>query len=347
MLNNQKTGLVLSGGGAKGAYQAGVIKALAELDIKIDCISGASIGALNGAVVTSSESLTDASKRMYALWQRLAKESPLKANTLAIAKKILLAAGFAIPKSRMLLHMTATLLSYFSQENDAALSDTPLYKLIKQYLPDSGLPMKPELYVSLYESQGGAVDLLKIFAAIAKIKDTAASKPVHVQSLAAGKQKIALAASAAIPLAFAPKKIDGQKYSDGGQGGWNKLQGNTPIKPLIDAGCDLAIVTHLEDGSLWNRHDFPEITVLEIRPQTPISKNSLALMDMFDFSQTSINDWIQQGYTDTLNCIARVTKALETRQNLKSAVNDCQASLANNELADKGLDDAMNRLRSD
>lgn len=52
MLKN-KIGLVLSGGGAKGAYQVGVVRALAEMNIKIGAISGASIGALNGAIIAS------------------------------------------------------------------------------------------------------------------------------------------------------------------------------------------------------------------------------------------------------------------------------------------------------
>ena len=39
-----KIGLALSGGGVKGAAHIGVIKALEENDIKIDMISGASIG---------------------------------------------------------------------------------------------------------------------------------------------------------------------------------------------------------------------------------------------------------------------------------------------------------------
>ena len=41
-------GLVLGGGGAKGAYQVGVMKALQEYGIKISAISGSSIGAING-----------------------------------------------------------------------------------------------------------------------------------------------------------------------------------------------------------------------------------------------------------------------------------------------------------
>lgn len=44
-----RIGLCLSGGGAKGAYQAGVVKALCESGIdKFDVISGTSIGAING-----------------------------------------------------------------------------------------------------------------------------------------------------------------------------------------------------------------------------------------------------------------------------------------------------------
>jgi NTE family protein len=45
-----KTGLVLSGGGARGVAHLGVLKALDELGIVIDCISGTSAGALAGAL---------------------------------------------------------------------------------------------------------------------------------------------------------------------------------------------------------------------------------------------------------------------------------------------------------
>ncbi len=43
-----KIGICLCGGGAKGAYQAGVIKALYDKGIKFSAISGTSIGAING-----------------------------------------------------------------------------------------------------------------------------------------------------------------------------------------------------------------------------------------------------------------------------------------------------------
>lgn len=47
-------GLVLAGGGAKGAYEAGVFKALWELDIirRVNVVSGVSIGAINGLMLS-------------------------------------------------------------------------------------------------------------------------------------------------------------------------------------------------------------------------------------------------------------------------------------------------------
>lgn len=44
-----KTALVLSGGGARGAYEAGVIKALNELNVRCDIVTGVSIGSINAA----------------------------------------------------------------------------------------------------------------------------------------------------------------------------------------------------------------------------------------------------------------------------------------------------------
>ncbi len=50
-----KRALVLSGGGAKWSYELGVYKALKRLGIKIDIITGTSIGALNGAALVTGD----------------------------------------------------------------------------------------------------------------------------------------------------------------------------------------------------------------------------------------------------------------------------------------------------
>ena len=48
---NKEYGIVLEGGGAKGAYQVGAWKALKEAGIRIKGVAGTSVGALNGALI--------------------------------------------------------------------------------------------------------------------------------------------------------------------------------------------------------------------------------------------------------------------------------------------------------
>ncbi|MGX7245106.1 patatin-like phospholipase family protein [Enterococcus quebecensis] len=57
------TGLVLGGGGARGAYQIGVWQALKELGIPIKIITGTSVGALNGALILQDD--FEAAKNMW------------------------------------------------------------------------------------------------------------------------------------------------------------------------------------------------------------------------------------------------------------------------------------------
>ncbi len=51
----EKLGLVLSGGGSKGAYEIGVYKALRKMHMKIDIVTGTSIGAINGILVAQKD----------------------------------------------------------------------------------------------------------------------------------------------------------------------------------------------------------------------------------------------------------------------------------------------------
>lgn len=50
-----KTAIVFGGGGAKGAYQIGAVKALLKLKIKYDIITGCSVGSINGAIVAQGD----------------------------------------------------------------------------------------------------------------------------------------------------------------------------------------------------------------------------------------------------------------------------------------------------
>jgi len=62
--------LVLQGGGALGAYQAGVYEALAAANIHPDWIAGISIGAINGALIAGNSAETRIAK-LCAFWERV------------------------------------------------------------------------------------------------------------------------------------------------------------------------------------------------------------------------------------------------------------------------------------
>ena len=68
-----KYGLVLSGGGSKGAYESGCMKALQELGYHFDIVTGTSIGALNGLLVAQEDY-----QKLYELWDTLSLEKVLK-----------------------------------------------------------------------------------------------------------------------------------------------------------------------------------------------------------------------------------------------------------------------------
>lgn len=61
-----KTALVLSGGGSRGAYEAGVWQALMDLGIKTDIVTGSSVGAINGAMVCQGDL-----ERTISLWKEI------------------------------------------------------------------------------------------------------------------------------------------------------------------------------------------------------------------------------------------------------------------------------------
>lgn len=329
-------GLVLSGGGAKGAYQAGVLKALSELDVQVDVIAGASIGTLNGAIISAADSQAQAASHLRQLWLELAEITPLRIGSqvlnlpaylalltgFGLTSPIIGAASSTLMKASSLpgkfigknvlaqLAQYAGLADVFSSSDEGVLCNKRIKNLINRFLPDGGLSERIPLYASVYPTQGADLDLLRILGSMISIGDTVDSKFLHVQQLPCAEQKKVLLASAALPLLYAPQEINGQLYSDGGQGGWSTIQGNTPITPLLNAGCKYIVVTHLSDGSLWDRSRFPDASIIEIRPKTAPMTRKGAISDVLGFDNEKIPSWIQQGYDDTIASIAPILKTL-------------------------------------
>lgn len=311
-----KIGLVLSGGGAKGAYQAGMVQSLAKHGIEVAMVSGASIGSLNGAIVASAPNIATAAQRLDEVWALVAEESVLEVNKKLIPRYLMMlaAAGLTGPGR---IGVSLLLGIYGAADHSGILATTPLSRILDRYLSHSALNNGKPLYVSLYPYRGrlGALtDLLK--GDFLKRFDTRESVFRHIQSLNEADQREALLASAAIPVLFTPRKVEGDIYSDGGQGNYRKAQGNTPITPLLDKGLDAIIVSHLSDGSLWSADDFPDETIFEVRPASRISDS---YFDMLGFDGKRIQAWVDQGRADTDALLEKLSRYAGAKSSLREA----------------------------
>ena len=350
-----KLGLVLSGGSTKGAYQVGVMKALVELGItQIDGIAGASIGALNGAILTSAPNLTTGTERLIRLWTRLSEIDPLKMDIslnkhFSLPTYLTLLASFGLPLSGGFLNLIKLGFNFNlisdSIDNVSIFSDQPLLEMMSEFLDIDTLQSSIPLYVSIYKQE----NLLKTFSDVFKAEilgiDNAPSEFKHIQSIPKENQKEILLASAALPLIFQNRKDGlGNIMVDGGIGGFIKNQGNTPVTPLIENGYEHIIVTHLVNGSLWNRYDFPQhINFLEIRPNNEID---LSLGTMFDFSAERINSLQEAGYQDTLEQIGNVQKMKDSFDKKQEAALKLEEEMINLEKTETNMKEAIKLLRN-
>ena len=86
-------GLVLTAGGARGAYQAGVLKRIGELPVfrrrpsPFAIVSGASAGAINGSMIAAtSADFAAGTRRLAALWSNLCVKNVFRADVVALGR---------------------------------------------------------------------------------------------------------------------------------------------------------------------------------------------------------------------------------------------------------------------
>lgn len=280
----RRFGLVLAGGGAKGAYEAGVLKYMAEIELSPYIIAGTSIGALNGAVVASHQSFQRGVDHVLELWTELGKKQILKLN----------------------------------KNGKALFQPKPLEKFLRQAVKPDQLRKGIELWVAAFPSQKISniefSSIEQLLIDVVSSKKGRAAHYFHVQKSPDDENLYEiLLASAAIPVAFPPREIDGQKYVDG------FLGDNVPLKALAVKGCTDVIVIHLENGSLWSRYDFPKISIIEIRPR----ENLGGALNGLNFNSQYINQLKNNGYNDAqyyLGEIRQFLKAIEQRRALENEV---------------------------
>ncbi|MFZ3183972.1 MAG: patatin-like phospholipase family protein [Pseudomonas sp.] len=85
---NEKTALVLAGGGSLGAVQVGMLQALAEARLHFDLVVGASVGAINGAHFASKPS-PEGVAELANIWCGLAQQDIFPFSLLGATRALL------------------------------------------------------------------------------------------------------------------------------------------------------------------------------------------------------------------------------------------------------------------
>jgi NTE family protein len=232
--------LVLQGGGALGAYQAGVYQALHEADIEPDWVIGTSIGAINAALIAGNRPDQRLAK-LKEFWSRITQSPILAAvnanpfvaaiasNAGTIAGGV---SGFFEPNPAAWIGAKARLGPEHAAYYSTASLERTLLDLTTPELLNTG---SPRLTVGAANVQTGEMHYFDSRETALTIR--------HIM------------ASGALPPAFPAIRIDGELYWDGG------ILSNTPVEAVFDDNprrSGLIFAVHMwgpsgpEPDSIWS-----------------------------------------------------------------------------------------------
>ncbi|VEG91429.1 patatin-like phospholipase family protein [Legionella spiritensis] len=212
-----KKALYLAGGGARGAYQAGVLKAISAIlgvkQIPFDMVSGVSIGSINAAIL--AENATDfpaAVDKMETLWQGISCSQIFNTSNYALSKSVFRNLSHILIKQRESGHLlnTAPLRDFITTNIN--------FDDIEQNIADNHLQTM-EVISNCYETHQ-TISFYQHHSP--HFEDwhypRHFSERTHIQAEH-------ILASSALPLFFPPTKIDGFHYGDGSMGLVSPLRG--------------------------------------------------------------------------------------------------------------------------
>ncbi|CUT09443.1 Ferredoxin reductase [Bradyrhizobium sp.] len=229
--------LLLQGGGALGAYQAGVYEALAEAGIHPDWVAGISIGAINAAIIAGNppESRVD---RLRDFWTQVTSTAlwdwagnPFLDARNDNARNVLnqMSAGLAAACGANGFFSARPLLPWLHAGGTSGATsfyDTGALKSTLERLIDFD-----RINAGMTRFSAGAVNV-RTGNFVYFDNSTHTIRPEHIM------------ASGALPPGFPAVEIDGEHYWDGG------MVSNTPLQWVIDAGVPQDMLAFQVD--LWS-----------------------------------------------------------------------------------------------
>ena len=215
---SSRVALVLGGGGARGSYQIGVWKAIRELGIQLDIITGTSVGALNGAAILQGD---------YELAERMWKELEIK-NVVE----------FELPEKPSSFNEYGAVISKFllTAIKNKGISSKPLHNLIKEYIIDEK------------KIQGSGID----FGITVTELSSREQQTFYLEDIPYGQLDLYLLASASLYPAMSFTEIEGRHYADGG------YRGNVPVDAALNKKPDFLIIADINTNGKVREYTIPE-----------------------------------------------------------------------------------------
>ncbi len=223
-----KYALALEGGGTKGSYHAGAVKALVELDIEIEAATGTSIGSINSAYF-----IQEGWQALYDYWESLEPH-------------------LLIPKEYKALPEAL--------KNGHPKDYMEFFKELSHTISQGGLDLS-----ALRETLYGMIDEKKIrdseqeFGLVTYSLSEMKAVQVMIKDIPEGKLVEYLLASAYLP-GFKREKLDGKSFLDGG------FYDNLPLNLLINNGYKNIIAIELHGIGLKQRVKDKDAKIIYIVP---------------------------------------------------------------------------------
>ena len=215
-----KTALYLAGGGARGAYQAGVLKAIQEIfqpkTSPFSMISGVSIGSINAAILAeNADNFSLGVEKLENLWRNIHCQQVYNASNYAMSKSVLrnMSRFMIKPKNSGYLLDTTPLHLFFRDHIN--------FERIHQNI-ETGLLETMEVISNCYETQ----QTISFYQHQSSHFDDW-SYPRHTSQRTTLRAEHILSSSA-LPLFFPAIPIRGRHYGDGSMGLVSPLRG--PIR---------------------------------------------------------------------------------------------------------------------
>ncbi|MEN8184620.1 MAG: patatin-like phospholipase family protein [Myxococcota bacterium] len=316
-----RIGLVLSGGGARGAYEAGVLAHLFEevyprlrSGFEFDVVSGTSVGAIHAAYVAASAHQAGAERASQLLetWR-----------SMRVREVLQLSAGdlVGVPLRALGVSRLARRLREGAEVIGGLVDVRPLERIVRERVPWQQLPenlsgSRPgALCISCTEVRSGHATVF-MDGPLADPAPWAFDANSKAQAVALAPRHVR--ASAAIPFFFPAVRLGERYYVDGG------LRMNTPLSPALRLGCDRVLVVGLKHLLASNEEHPPYPEEVIGQPAFLLGKVLNALMlDRLEYELQRVelvNDLIEQGreiygseFLDRINVAVRGKRGADYR----------------------------------